>query len=275
MKKQSGIALALSLLFLSGCSSVQAATTAASSTALSFSATPQLTDFHSISVDVLAANVHINTGEDWSVSYRFSDKETLQRCDVEDGTLYVETSFDPAHHFRHKDWYVTITVPEGTVMQEIDASSVSGEVLLRNVTCDSASLDSTSGQVRMQNVTAQEAELSSVSGRITAENLSADQLEAKTTTGDLTLAGSFGSLEAKTISAKTDISGEITQEAEAESISGNISLSVTHPLDLDAATIGTIQLNGKRAEVPLSVQTGAPEAELKSVSGKITITTAK
>ena len=274
MKKQSGIALALSLLFLSGCSSAQSAPSSASSTDLSFSDTPELKDFHSISVDVLAANVHINTGDDWSVSYRFSDKETLKRCAVEDGTLYVETSFDPMQHFRHKDWYVTITVPEGTVMQEIDAESVSGDVLLRNITCDSASLDSTSGQVRIQDVTAQETELFSVSGRIIAENLSADQLEAETTSGDLTLSGSFGSVASETVSAKTAISGAVSQDVEAESISGSISLSVSHPMDLEVGTIGTIHLNGKRAEAPLSVKTGAPEAQLKSVSGKITITTA-
>ena len=50
-----------------------------------------LSEFHSIEIDVLAADVQIIAGKEWSISYHLSNQEPLERFGVEDGMLYVDT----------------------------------------------------------------------------------------------------------------------------------------------------------------------------------------
>lgn len=228
--------------------------------------------FHSIEVDVLAADIQILPGEDWSLSYNLSEKEPLKHFGVEQGTLYVETSFDPSEHFEHKNWFVTITVPTGTSLDEVELDTLSGNVDVQGFSCDSISLSSTSGNVTAQDITAREVELDSTSGKITASNVSANSLEAESISDDLRVEGTFGKLELSTTSGDIEATGSISIMGTLESVSGDIAMSLNHAAALQASSTGTILLNGAQVSAPVTMDGGAP-VKVKSISGDLILQT--
>ncbi len=233
-----------------------------------------LPEFKSIEVDVLAADISVVTGEDWSISYNLSEKEPLKRFGVEGDKLYVETEFDPSKHFDHTgNWYVTVTVPENVTLSELDLDTASGDVYIQKISCDSASLSSTSGDVEAEEITAQDIEMDSVSGDICATNVSAVAMDMETVSGDLSVNGMLGELKTSTVSGDTEVSGSISDESKLESTSGDIELSVNHPASVYANSIGTIMFNGDKVYSPLNHDDGIL-ISIKSVSGKINVQTA-
>lgn len=235
--------------------------------------TQTLDAFTSVEIDVLAADLRVVPGQQWAVSYNLSEKEPIKRLGVEGGTLYVETSFDPKQYFdRSQDWFVTVTVPEGTALSQVELDTLSGHVSVQGVSCDDLSLSSTSGDVGVQDVTAGEADLESTSGNVTAARLTADSLDAETVSGGVQVDGTFKTLETDTISGETQVSGAISTEGTLKSTSGSIGLTLSHAAAVRADSMGTITLNGEESRSPVRLQTGVP-VTLQSVSGKLTIQT--
>lgn len=279
MKKHLAIIFLTISLLLTSCRPATAAseqgTPAATSNDTSLSVpqdAPQvLPAFTSIEIDVLAADIRVIAGDEWTISYALSEKEPVKRLGVEGDTLYVETSFDPKEWFdRNEDWFVIVTVPESADLFEVKLESISGNVEIRSVSCENAALTSTSGTVDALGATAQELNLKSVSGALSASDVSADHLEAETVSSDLSLKGTFGQLEIHTVSGGTDISGSISLQGAIESVSGHITFSIDHPAAIQANSVGSVTLNGERASGPVHT-TGEIPIDLHSVSGEIHI----
>lgn len=234
--------------------------------------TEELSEFDSIVIDVMAADICVTTGKGWSVSYSLSDKEPIDRLGVRSGTLYVETSFDPTEHFEHDDWFVTVTIPEGTTLKKVELETLSGNVDAQNFICDSASLDTTSGDIFIENVGARKMELKTISDDLVAANISATNLEASTISGDLSVAGDLGEAELNSASGDIDVTGSIATEGEIETISSDVTLTLNHPISLEAGSTGTITLNGQKFENAVQTNDGVP-VKVSSISGRIDITT--
>ncbi len=232
-----------------------------------------LTEFDSIEIDVLAADIEVIPGEDWSVSYNLSEKEPLQRFGVEDGTLYFKTDFDPKKYFDSLgDWFVTITVPKEAVMTSVNLNTISGNIEAQGFSCDSASCNSTSGTVNVSDIAAKKIDMASISGDIATCDISSELLQANTTSSNLNLSGTFGTLNINTVSGKSTICGNISDNGQISSVSGDISLSTNHPVAIDAHSISTITVNGQSTRGSLTTTDGIP-VQFQSVSGKISIQT--
>lgn len=236
--------------------------------------TQKLNKFSSIEVDVLAADINVVSGEDWSISYKLSEKEPLQRFGVEGDTLYLETKFDETKRFDNtEDWFITITIPENTTLTEVELETISGDVNVQNFSCGEASLSSTSGDVQAENITAMEMDVNSVSGDIIAKNITSAKMDTETVSGNISAEGAFGELESSTISGDTKVSGSISAESELESTSGDIALSISNSASIFANSVGTITFNGEKVGSPLKHNDGIM-ITLSSVSGDITVKTA-
>lgn len=234
-----------------------------------------LPEFSSIEIDVLAADIQVIPGEEWTVSYKLSEKEPVKRVGVEAGTLYVETSFDPKERFDHREnGFVTVTVPEGTTLSDVELETISGNVEVQGFTCDSASLSSTSGTVSAASIISREMDLESVSGDVAAADVSVDEMVAKTASSDLSMAGTFGDLQVDTVSGKINVTGTITAEGAMQSVSGEIALSLNHSAAIQANSVGKITWNGECQKSPVSTTGGVP-VEIQSVSGDIKMQTVK
>lgn len=235
------------------------------------SATLALESFSNIEVDVLAAELRLVPGEDWSISYNLSDKEPVEQVGVVGSTLYLETRFDPLKRpDLSKDWYVTITVPEGTVLGDVELDAISGGVTVEDLTCGDVSLSATAGPITVKNLSAREVEAETVAGDLTITASSADKLDAESASGNLTLEGSFGELETNNVSGSTAVTAALTISGELESVSGGIGLSLSTPAAIQASSVGSITLNDTKATGSLNTTGGVP-VEVKSVSGQIAI----
>lgn len=233
-----------------------------------------LSEFHSIEIDVLAADVQIIAGEEWSISYHISNQEPLERFGVEDGTLYVDT-VAPARETLNPNetYFITVTVPEGAYLSEVSVDVLAGDIDIQNLTCHSASLYSTSGSVAADGIVAWDMELEAVFGTLNGTNLSSDKVSAETCTGSIHLDGSFDTLETSTNSGSTEVNGSIGLDGSLESTSGSIDLSLSHSAALTVHRAGSITLNDAPADVPLRTK-GAVPVSLESVSGDLVIQTA-
>lgn len=234
----------------------------------------KLQEFSSVEVDVMAADIKLVTGDDWAVSYNISEKEPLKRFGVEGDTLYIETTFNAKKYFdRNEDWYVTITVPEDAVLNEVELETISGNISMEYIFCDDASLSTTSGNVDVSDVSARELGLETVAGVISASGITADSLEAETVSGNIVVAGQFGELETDTVSGNTEIAGTISISGSAESTSGSIDIALDNEAAIAANSVGRIEINGEKVSNPYKTGSGIPVI-LKTVSGSISIKTA-
>ncbi len=231
-----------------------------------------LDSFDSIKIDVLAADISVIPGEEWSVSYHLSDKEPLTRFGVEQGTLYIETTFDPHERFQHRDWFITVTVPAGTSLEDVELDTISGNVEIRGFSCDSASLSSTSGTVEAQDIRAEDLKMHSTSEKITVGKAICDDFEAETVSSDVYAEGEFGEMDISTVSGDTEVIGSVSSEGALESVSGDITLSISHDASIQANSRGTILLNGTKSD-SLSTSSSGVLITIKSVSGDLAIQT--
>lgn len=234
-----------------------------------------LNEFKSIQIDVLAADIQVIAGEDWGVSYNLSEKEPLIRCGVEGDTLYVETEFDPKKYFERSDeWFVTVTVPAGSELDELELKTLSGNVNAEGFSCDTCQMSSVSGDLNAKSVDAGTIYIRSTSGDVTAQALSSVKVETETVSGETTVDGTLGELTADSVSGSIEVSGSVSEEASMETVSGKLSLSVNHPVAVAASsTSGTIDLNGTQTRGSVSTEGGIP-ITMKTVSGGIEIETA-
>lgn len=230
-----------------------------------------LADFNSIEIDVLAADIQIVNGSELSVSYNFSDKEPIKKMNVIDGILYIETSFNPMEIFdRSNNWFVTITIPEGTTLLDVDLETISGNIDVSGISCNSCSVSSKAGTINVNNLNSTELDAESISGDIRVVDTSSSKADFETISSNLDISGTFGELETSSVSGNTNIVGSISMPSKLESTSGNISLSVNQPISLMAQSTGSITMNGKKSSSPLRTVDGIP-VEIQSISGKIAV----
>ena len=284
MKKHILSAFLITSLLLTACGtdssvpSVPSSDTSPDSTVSSSPADPAssgntqtLEAFDSIEIDVLAADIRVITGDEWAVSYHFSDKEPIKCLEVRAGKLNIETSFDPTEYFdRSNDWFVTVTIPEGTELKDIELETISGNVEADGFTCRSIKLETASGTVNAENITARNMELKSISSKVNANAISVSDLEASTISDDLTLSGDFGELDVNSASGKIDITGSISAEGEIETVSSDITLTVNQPISLQAGSAESITINGEKVGNSIRTNDGVP-VKVGSISGKIDI----
>lgn len=290
MKKQIISVLLIASLFLTACGAEQPSSPAptpeeaAPQTATAvpdtqemdsglLGATEELAEFDSIVIDVMAADIYVTTGDTWSVSYSLSDKEPIDRLGVQSGTLYVETTFDPTERFSHRDWFVTVTIPEGTNLKKVELATLSGNVDAQDFACDSAFLNTASGDILIENVTAQKMELKTISDDLVAANIAAADFEASTISGDLSVAGDFDEADIKSTSGDIEVIGSITTEGSIETISSDVELTVNGPIALEASSTDTITVNGQKFKKTVQTNGDGASVKISSISGRIDVTT--
>lgn len=234
--------------------------------------TQTLAEFSSVKIDVLAADISIVPGEQWTISYSLSDKEPIKRLAVEEGTLYLETGFNSKEYFdRNQNWFVTVTIPKDASLTDVDLDTLSGNVDIQGFSCEAAILSSTSGAIDAKGITAEEMTMESVSGKISGTGLSSERLDVETVSSGMSVDGAFGVLKTATVSGDTGLSGSISTKGLVKSTSGNIELTVSCP-SVQASSHGPITLNGDRVDSPLKLNDNVA-VTLKSVSGGISIKT--
>ncbi len=211
----------------------------------------ELTDldsFDRIELSTIAGEVNLSYGDEFSVEYKLSSQEKIERVEVDNGTLYFEVNdnvFSPDNigigvnfNIAETGGYINITVPKGTEFTSINCSNVSGDMEIFG--------------------TIEELGLNTVSG----------ELEV----GDAE--SSFDTVVLNSVSGDCMLEGTLAKEAEMNTVSGDIELELQgNSVSIKANTFGDVSVNGDEKSATYQSDEGDTQLNLNSVSGDISIKT--
>ena len=193
--------------------------------------------FESIDIDVKSADIILEEGEQFAITYRLHDQEKIKRLEVEDGTLHFDTSIDFKWKPTYDKWSITLTIPKGAPLHTLKLETVAGEIEIADRSFQQGYFETTAGE-------------------IVAKGLHCEKLTLKTVSEDVHL-----------------VNSEVIQEVDIQTVSGAIEALV--PVStIHAESVGAIYLNGEAQGRRLFLEGEGPTLRAKSVSGTIEINNA-
>lgn len=121
--------------------------------------------FTKVDVEVGAAHVTVTAGEDYSVYLKWEGSDYSLSYTIRQGELKV-TSTKSGHHDTVNAW-VTITVPQGAELRELDVTTGMGDVWVEDVSATELDCETGMGDVSLTDVTANEADAKTGMGDLT------------------------------------------------------------------------------------------------------------
>lgn len=233
--------------------------------------------FQSMKVEVTALDIHVEIGSAYRLRYRLPSDEVLKRAEVQNGVLCFETDWkeNPVHVFGgnrsvNSNGELFITIPDPNLSGELAFSTVSGDVLLPELSCSSLSVDTVSGDVEMPGCVSGAAGISSTSGNVQFSG-DCEHFEGELVSGNLTFTGKADKVKVDNISGNVMVTG-VCEQIQADTISGDIMAAADDP-SVDAEG-GTVFLDGKAVDRGTFAREGrGSELTLSSISGRISIET--
>jgi len=205
------------------------------------------------------------------------------KVSIRDGVLHIEQQKSFNFSFGFSNGYVEILIPYSMMREsplEIDASSVSGSVSLKNVTASRTDISSTSGSVRAENSVSKTISAQSVSGSVKVESSECTDAHISSTSGSVLFSGKADelSLTSTSGSVKAYLDAMLKQDSRFKSMSGSVRLTLP---DNDGFTMkyssmsGSVsnRFTGLRAEKsgPNTYKNGGITLTLESMSGSVSI----
>lgn len=224
--------------------------------------------FTDVSIDVVAADIRVETGTGYGLRYDLSAGERVRKMEVSDGTLYLlsDDRDDPAQRGE-----VCITVPENADLGELRLSCVEGDVTVPAISCRSLTVDNTAGDALLDCRAAGDVTVDNTAGSLRFGG-SCRKLEGDITMGNLECTGSAEQVTLDTVAGNVTVSGSVTGEIRADTTSGNITVTADDPSG--TADGPMIRYNGQTVEGhSWSGQGSGCALTLSTLSGKIDIQT--
>ena len=245
--------------------------------------------FTDISVDMVAVNIRVETGDTYALRYTLRDDEVVERAGVEGQTLYLVSHKKTNRSSNEGYGEVCITVPAEACLGTMQFFIVAGGVTVPELSCDSVSVVSVSGDSTLNcmaenNVTVnstsgdvefggqcQQLSVNSTSGDLTFTG-KADEVVQNSTSGELDFTGTAGSIEVNSTSGSVHIQGTVTEQVRTDMVSGDILVVAADPTV--TAEGDSIEYNGQRmSEDSWSRQGSGCTLTLETTSGSISINT--
>ena len=150
-----------------------------------------------------------------------------------------------------------------------DLSTISAPLTVRGLTGTDFALSSVSGDVTASHLQSITAAMRTVSGSVKAEHISGEKLSLRTVSGDVTIRDcSYDAYRISTVSGQAALDmSQPFEKLEGASVSGHMQLFA--PMDCINASLRSV--SGRLLTQGVSIQPGAPEARVSSVSGNLEI----
>lgn len=232
----------------------------------------EMEQFSNVEISVIGADIYLAEGDNYSVSYKFHNREVIERLEIANDTLYLSTDYSWDWKPDHGDWHVVVTVPKGTPLNIVNLSTVAGDIVVENRAYAAGSIGTTSGEVTLSSITADTVKVKTVSGAISVKESKIQNLSAENKTGNIQLYGEFATVSAYSVSSRCELSGSLSKSASMETVSGQITVSVSNSASIEAETYGNVHWNGTKQGYSFTKADGDAKLTLKSVSGKIEVT---
>lgn len=232
----------------------------------------ELDEFNSIEIKVKAADIKIQEGDTFSISYKLHDRERVKQAEVLDGTLYFITEFDMNWKVDFDDWNICITLPKGRTLEDLSLSTIDGDIEFDGRTIDIANLKSTSGNIKLTNIIAEQVNCEVTSGEISITESQVTETTGIGTATDIYFDGSFENANINTVSGSCKLNSDTIKNISIESVSGDIE-TITPSTGISAKSYGKITYNGEKQGFEFSLSDNESALNLISASGKIQIQT--
>lgn len=230
--------------------------------------------FESMDIQVTAANVHVELGDQYQLRYSLPPEEEVKRAEIQSGVLYFKTDIPSGRSSVSTGSIDTgevwITVPAQSRMNHLAFSCVSGDVAVPEFSCSSLSVEVVSGNLEIGCTVDGTAEFQVISGGIRFTG-SCQEFESSQTSGDLDFLGSAEKLTASTVSGDVTAEGACG-EMQVEAASGDIYVKAADPSV--TATGREIVIDGEAVGREKFVREGSGSVlNLMNLSGEISIDT--
>lgn len=160
-------------------------------------------DFTNLNVDTISNNIQIEisnsqnriTAElvgDKGVSSDYIEvKESENTLDIKvEGKKNIFININPFERTRR----LLVTIP-ANIIEDINVSSVSGELDIRDMEANNISFATTSGDIEFTTLTAKnELKIKSISGEVEGSKINSNYVDIKTTSGDINVSNLVGSI---------------------------------------------------------------------------------
>ena len=210
-------------------------------------------NFTRIEISEASADIHILPSENGSCSVACDETDAISYdVQIRNETLYIARRENMEFGFRwlSVNMYtpeITLRIPDG--IEEIEVTTVSGDVSIREMQVDRLEIASTSGDIdlfqmhpdsaKLQTVSgdillmdcdaAKELDVKTTSGEVDIENFDAPQLRIVTTSGDISAVLKTGKeFSVKTVSGEVYFPDDLPKSGvfRAETVSGDINVRV-------------------------------------------------
>jgi len=239
-----------------------------------------------IKVDSIAASVVIKSSVDGQIHYELTDKKTrvnIHNYFVEESVnqdiLSLKVLQKKKKLFDFNSLNLTLCVEVPSLMNKIQVITVSGDIFLKDLSCEQFELQSTSGEVSLVRLNGQcfvktvsgeinckdmnnGLSLKTVSGDISTKCCSGDLINVKTVSGDIELSD----ISARMITFDT-LSGDIDYKGNTENINCTTKSGDIH---MDAQNLHAFKADSVSGDVSLILTScSGLNCVLKTVSGDI------
>lgn len=153
------------------------------------------------------------------------------KVSIINGVLHVEQQKSFNFSFGFSNGYVEILIPYSMMKEDslnLDASSVSGSVSVKNITASRTTIGSTSGSIRGDNVSSKTLSAQSVSGSVKMENCESNEVKISSTSGSAVYSGKADELRLTSTSGsvKVYLDSMPAHDSVFKSMSGSVRLSL-------------------------------------------------
>ena len=218
-------------------------------------------EFTALKLDVDVADITIKPGDAFRVEYGLCNEPEIAAAD--DGTLTIREKaadhwWDGIHFTQAMQPYVTITVPEGTVLNLVDVTVDVGDAAVSKLELGALHLDADVGDLKLQSVTVQGAvDFSADVGNVDCREMTvAGTVTIEVDTGDISFAGS-----AARIDAETDV-------GDMQFLLAGTAEDWTMELETD---VGNVTVNGADQGNRFASRGGQYQLEAETDTGDVTV----
>lgn len=221
-------------------------------------------DIDSIIFNMDAADLNIQYGESASVSYNLPE-DSIPDISLDDGKLSVISKKNIRHFninffvFGNENKYdVTITVPTGTELSDVDLTTDAGDLDLKDISTSTLNIETDSGDLKLNSVFATDATIISDSADIDFENVDFSKSTIKTDAGDYKIKNSeIDDLDIESDAGDLKIDDSTIDNIKAEFDAGDIKAEDSTINSGSCKTdLGDIKLDGNIGDVSTSSDGG-------------------
>lgn len=234
-----------------------------------------------VEVDWVAGFVEIQPGDDGMIHFSESASRELTDAmkmvyEVKGDTLRIRFQKNDRNINIDYGKRLTLAVPEGLV-EEMDVSSVSADVLVGPLQVRDLEIDTTSGGAALSSVESDKVKISTTSGDVNGY-VAAREVKADTTSGNISLYGESGdTYELDTTSGSIDLIVESASELELDTVSGDVTLLLPGTMGF-SLVYETVSGRINSGDFPMTIQNGryvsgdgGCRIEVDTTSGDLTL----